>query len=119
MKLRYSIIALLCIGAAVWMLVLLQHNVVFFKPVSTAVHDRSHDGRHTLRIGGGVVPDSIVEELDAAGPDAADLGVRLTIDIVQRLRAIEGIAGVHVMGLGREESVRAVIDGAGLLPRPG
>ena len=67
---------------------------------------------------GVVVPDRIVEELDAAGPDAAEAGVRLTVAIVERLRAIAGIAGVHVMGLGREESVRAVIERAGLLPRP-
>jgi len=67
---------------------------------------------------GVVVPDAIVEELDAAGDDAPAAGVRLTVDIVRRLRGIDGIAGVHVMGLGREESVRAVIEGAGLLPRP-
>ena len=34
------------------------------------------------------------------------------------LRAIQGISGVHVIGLGREESVRHVIEGAGLFPRP-
>ena len=61
MKLRYAIIALLCIGAAVWMLVLLQHNVEFLKPVSQAVHDRPHDGGKTMRIGGLVVPGSIVK----------------------------------------------------------
>jgi 5,10-methylenetetrahydrofolate reductase len=67
---------------------------------------------------GVVVPDAVVEELEAAGADAPAAGVRLTVEIVQRLRSIDGIAGVHVMGLGREESVRAVIEGAGLLPRP-
>jgi 5,10-methylenetetrahydrofolate reductase len=67
---------------------------------------------------GVVVPDSVVDELEAAGADAPAAGVRLTVEIVDRLRSIDGIAGVHVMGLGREESVRAVIEGAGLLPRP-
>jgi 5,10-methylenetetrahydrofolate reductase len=67
---------------------------------------------------GVVVPDSVIEELERAGDDAAATGVRLTIDIVKRVRAIDGVAGVHVMGLGHEESVRAVIEGAGLLPRP-
>jgi hypothetical protein len=28
------------------------------------------------------------------------------------------VAGIHVMGLGRMEPVRKVIEGAGLLPRP-
>jgi hypothetical protein len=37
---------------------------------------------------------------------------------VKKLKAIPGTAGVHVMGLGKEESVRGVVDGAGLLPRP-
>jgi hypothetical protein len=31
---------------------------------------------------------------------------------------MQGVSGVHVMGLGREEAVRRVIEGAGLLPRP-
>jgi methylenetetrahydrofolate reductase (NADPH) len=67
---------------------------------------------------GVIVPDAVIEELERAGPEAAATGVRITIDVVERLRAIDGIAGVHVMGLGHEDSVRAVIEGAGLLPRP-
>ena len=66
---------------------------------------------------GVVVPDRLIEELDAAGPDAAETGVRLTVEVVRKLRAIDGMAGVHVMGLGKEDSVRRVIEGAGLLPR--
>jgi cytochrome c-type biogenesis protein CcmE len=58
-RLRYSILALVCIGAVVWMLVLMQRNVVFFKTVSQAVADREHDGTRDMRIGGAVVPGSI------------------------------------------------------------
>jgi methylenetetrahydrofolate reductase (NADPH) len=46
-------------------------------------------------------------------------GVRIMVEVVKRLREIPGVAGAHVMGLGREEPVRRVIDEAGLLPRPG
>jgi methylenetetrahydrofolate reductase (NADPH) len=68
---------------------------------------------------GVVVPDAVIERLDAAGPErSAEAGVELSVEIVRRLRGIEGIAGVHVMGLGKEDSVRRVIEGAGLLPRP-
>jgi 5,10-methylenetetrahydrofolate reductase len=66
---------------------------------------------------GVVVPDAVVRRLDQAEDPEAE-GVRLTVEVVDRLRGIEGIAGVHVMGLGREESVRRVIREAGLLPRP-
>jgi methylenetetrahydrofolate reductase (NADPH) len=67
---------------------------------------------------GVIVPDRVIEQLEQAGPEAADAGVRLTIDVVNGLRTIPGIAGVHVMGLGHEEAVRLVIEGADLLPRP-
>jgi 5,10-methylenetetrahydrofolate reductase len=68
---------------------------------------------------GVVVPDAVVERLEAAGPEeAAAAGVELSVEIVRGLRRVEGVAGVHVMGLGKEESVRKVIAGAGLLPRP-
>jgi methylenetetrahydrofolate reductase (NADH) len=67
---------------------------------------------------GVVVPDQVVSRLEAAGPDAVDEGVRLTVEVVKGLREIDGVAGVHVMGLGKEEAVRRVIEDAGLLPRP-
>jgi hypothetical protein len=40
------------------------------------------------------------------------------VEVVRALKDIDGIAGVHVMGLGREDSVRQVIENADLLPRP-
>jgi 5,10-methylenetetrahydrofolate reductase len=68
---------------------------------------------------GVVVPDAVIERLEAAGPDdAPDAGVELTVEVVRLLREVPGVAGVHVMGLGKEESVRRVIADAGLLPRP-
>jgi 5,10-methylenetetrahydrofolate reductase len=67
---------------------------------------------------GVVVPDEVIRRLDEAGEDAQREGVRLTVEVVRALKSIEGIAGVHVMGLGREDSVRQVIEDAELLPRP-
>jgi methylenetetrahydrofolate reductase (NADPH) len=64
------------------------------------------------------VPAEVVRSLEEAGPEAESEGVRLTVDVIERLRHIVGVAGVHVMGMGREEAVRRVIETAGLLPRP-
>jgi cytochrome c-type biogenesis protein CcmE len=65
-RLRYVIVGLLCIGAVVWMITLMQRNVIFFKTVSQAVHDRPHDGTHSLRIGGAVVPGTIHQTSNGA-----------------------------------------------------
>ena len=67
---------------------------------------------------GVLVPDEVIDQLERAGDRAAEIGVRLTVEVVAKLKGIAGLAGVHVMGLGKEEPVRRVIEGAGLLPRP-
>jgi 5,10-methylenetetrahydrofolate reductase len=66
---------------------------------------------------GVVVPDQAVRRLEDAS-DPVEEGVRISVDAIKALREIDGVAGVHVMGLGREEGVRRVIEEAGLLPRP-
>jgi len=67
---------------------------------------------------GVVVPPRIVGLLEEAGADAEAEGIRVSVEIVAKLKAIQGVAGIHVMGLGRMGPVRRVIEGAGLLPRP-
>ena len=68
---------------------------------------------------GVLVPDQVMERLEEAGPEAEREGVRLAVEVVAKLKTIQGIAGIHVMGLGRMNPVRHVIDDSGLLPRPG
>ena len=67
---------------------------------------------------GVTVPAETIGALEEAGPDAERVGTAQCVQIIGRLREIPGVAGVHVMGMGREEVVRHVIEGAGLLPRP-
>jgi methylenetetrahydrofolate reductase (NADPH) len=67
---------------------------------------------------GVVVPDAVTSRLERAGPDAESEGIRITLEVVAKLKAIQGLAGIHVMGLGHLEPVQQVIRGAGLLPRP-
>jgi 5,10-methylenetetrahydrofolate reductase len=64
------------------------------------------------------VPPAMVRALEAAGDDAEIVGRDLTIEVVQGIRAIPGVSGVHLMGMGHDASVRAVVEGAGLFPRP-
>ena len=64
------------------------------------------------------VPAHIIEDLERAGDDAEEVGIGHTIDVVQGIRGIDGIAGVHLMGMGRDDVVARVVEGAGLFPRP-
>ena len=64
------------------------------------------------------VPSQLIDDLERAGDDALEVGIAHTIDVVQGIRGIPGVAGVHLMGMGREDVVARVVEGAGLFPRP-
>lgn len=64
------------------------------------------------------VPASTISALESAGAGAAAVGMDLTVDLVEAIRRIEGIAGIHVMALGRDDATRELVERAGLFPRP-
>ena len=64
------------------------------------------------------VPAAMIEALEGAGDEAADVGLGVTIDVVEGIRGIDGVSGVHLMGMGHGDVVARVVEGAGLFPRP-
>ena len=66
------------------------------------------------RIPGVVIPDALIARLEQAA-DPRQEGVRICVEIVQQLRAVPGVAGVHIMAHGHEELVREVVVQAGVL----
>ena len=45
-------------------------------------------------------------------------GTRICIELIQQIRQIKGVAGVHIMAIEWEEAVRPIVEGASLYPRP-
>jgi methylenetetrahydrofolate reductase (NADPH) len=65
------------------------------------------------------IPDQIDRRLRGVPADAvADEGMRLAAEIVQMVREIPGVAGVHVMAFGYERGVPEILDQAGVGRRP-
>ena len=60
------------------------------------------------------IPDAIVKRMAGAESQAAE-GRRLCIELVQEIREIKGVAGVHVMAYRQEDSVAEVIASSGVL----
>lgn len=60
------------------------------------------------------IPDDIVKRLSQA-QDAKQEGRKVCIEMIQQIRDIEGVAGVHVMAYRQEETVAEIIDRAGVL----
>jgi methylenetetrahydrofolate reductase (NADPH) len=65
------------------------------------------------------VPDSIVERLQGVPKEQVSKeGIQLCVDIIDQVRQIEGVAGVHIMAIEWEEAVSEIVEAAGLSPRP-
>ena len=63
------------------------------------------------------VPDEIVNRMEQA-KTAKEEGVRIAIEIIEQVKEISGIHGVHIMAVGWEDIVPEIVEQAGLLPRP-
>lgn len=68
-------------------------------------------------VSGVSVPDEIVTRMEDA-KSAKEEGVRIIIEIIEQLKEIPGVHGVHIMAVSWEDIVPEIVEKAGLLPRP-
>ena len=67
------------------------------------------------------VPDYVIARLKGAKDSKKDVqkeGINICVDIINRVKEIEGVAGVHIMAIEWESAVPEIAKRAGLLPRP-
>ena len=60
------------------------------------------------------IPDDIIDRMKRGGKGE---GKRVCVDIIQQLREMKGVAGVHIMAYKQEELVPEIVEEAGLLVR--
>jgi methylenetetrahydrofolate reductase (NADPH) len=60
------------------------------------------------------IPDAVIARM-AGAADAAREGRNLCIDLIQEIRAVRGVSGVHLMAYRQEDSVPEIIDRSGVL----
>ncbi len=66
------------------------------------------------------VPDSLIERLSAVPKEnQAEEGIKICVEMIQQLKEIQGVRGVHIMAIEWEEKVAEIVKAAGLAPRPG
>jgi 5,10-methylenetetrahydrofolate reductase len=68
-------------------------------------------------VSGVTVPDEVVTRMEQA-QDAKAEGAKIAVEIIERVKEIPGIHGVHIMAVGWEDIVPEIVKQAGLLPRP-
>jgi methylenetetrahydrofolate reductase (NADPH) len=67
-------------------------------------------------VAGVKVPEELMNRVkESANPK--EEGIKITVEAIERLKKIEGVAGVHIMAIEWEEAVPIIVQKAGLLPR--
>jgi len=65
------------------------------------------------------VPEEILERMRKTPKgERAEEGKKICVEIIQQVREIPGVRGVHIMAIEWEEAVPEIVERAGLLPRP-
>jgi 5,10-methylenetetrahydrofolate reductase len=68
-------------------------------------------------VSGVSVPDEVVTRMEQA-ENAKEEGAIMAVELIEQLKEIPGVHGVHIMAVGWEDIVSEIAKRAGLLPRP-
>ena len=63
------------------------------------------------------VPDEVIDRLRGA-KDKADEGINICVDVINQVKEIKGVSGVHIMAIEWESAVPEIVRRAGLDSRP-
>lgn len=63
------------------------------------------------------VPDGIVTRMEDA-KDAREEGLEICLEMIEQIKDIPGVHGIHIMAVGWEDIVPRIVERARLLPRP-
>ena len=66
---------------------------------------------------GVAVPDGIVTRMEKTG-NPKEEGVKIILEIIEQLKDMPGVHGVHIMAVGWEDIVPDIVQKSGLMPRP-
>jgi methylenetetrahydrofolate reductase (NADPH) len=73
--------------------------------------------RRMREVPGMRVPDELAERIERAA-DAKAAGARICVELIEQLKQVPGVHGIHIMAVAGEDAVPGIVKDAGLLPRP-
>ncbi len=63
------------------------------------------------------LPDAIMEPIEHA-TDVKETGLRICVQLIEQLKRVPGVHGIHIMAVAWEDAVPDIVKAAGLSPRP-
>ncbi|MBL7152280.1 MAG: methylenetetrahydrofolate reductase [Phycisphaerae bacterium] len=83
---------------------------------------RSHRALQYMKaeVAGMSIPDELIKRMEAVEDKEAkkEEGIKICLEMIEQVKNIEGVAGIHLMPIGWESITPVILERAGLLPRP-
>jgi len=96
------------------------HEKVYIMAGLTPV--RSHRALRYMKteVAGMSIPDELIKRMEGVEDKEAreEEGIKICLEMIEQVRNIEGVAGIHLMPIGWESITPVICERAGLLPRP-
>ena len=103
-----------------WMKLVVQqglHKRIFIMAGLTPVRSPKALVYMKNEVAGMSIPDQLIKRMESAS-DPKEEGVKICVEMIEQVRKIEGVAGIHLMPIGWESITPVILERAGLLPRP-
>ncbi len=68
------------------------------------------------KVPGVSIPEAVLKRMERAGDGAAEEGFAIALELIEQVRRLEGVNGIHLMAVGWEEVVPDLVREAGLAP---
>jgi methylenetetrahydrofolate reductase (NADPH) len=80
---------------------------------------RSAKALHYMKneVAGMSIPDELIKRMESA-EDSKEEGIKICLEMIEKVKNIEGVSGIHLMPIGWESITPTILERAGLLPRP-
>jgi methylenetetrahydrofolate reductase (NADPH) len=107
-------------GLEIWLNALAQRNIldkvyilVGITPLkSYKVAQYMHN-----EVPGVFIPERLMKRMEKAGDGATEEGVQIALELIEAVKKLQGVHGIHLMAVGWEEIVPRIVREAGLAPK--
>jgi methylenetetrahydrofolate reductase (NADPH) len=66
---------------------------------------------------GVTIPKALLKRLEDAGDGVEEEGIQIALELIEKIKTLQGVHGIHIMAVGWEEIVPRIVTEGGLTPR--
>ncbi len=107
-------------GLEIWLNELAKRNILYKVYILVGITPlKSYKVAQYMNneVPGVFIPEKLMKRMERAGDRASEEGIQIALELIEEVRKLQGVHGIHLMAVGWEEIVPRIIKEAGLMPK--